>query len=78
MSSVLVIGAGGWAFSTELSGAVVAQGQLVVESNKKTIQSPNDGVVAELPVHDGDRVKQGDLLIRLNDTEARSALAGCE
>jgi HlyD family secretion protein len=72
---VVFAGAGGWALTTELAGAVIADGQVVVETNKKTIQSPNNGVVAEIRVDDGHRVKAGDLLIRLDDTEARATLA---
>jgi HlyD family secretion protein len=72
---LIVFGAGGWALSTELAGAVIAEGQLVVESNKKTIQSPTTGVVAEIRVKDGDSVHAGDILLRLDPTEARASLA---
>ncbi len=70
-----LFGAGGWALSMELAGAVIAEGQVVVETNKKIIQSPASGIVAEIRVKDGDRVAAGDLLMRLDDTEARSSLA---
>ncbi len=39
-----------------LSGAVVVPGNLVVQSNVKTIQHPTGGVVAQIPVHNGMRV----------------------
>src|SRR6266446_2070381 len=72
---VLVGGVGGWATTTELSGAVIAQGQLVVDSNVKKVQHPTGGVVGELRVKDGDRVNAGDVLLRLDETQARTNLA---
>ncbi len=68
-------GVGGWAVSTEISGAVIAQGLVVVESNVKKIQHPTGGVVAELRAKNGDRVRAGDLLVRLDDTTTRANLA---
>ena len=44
--------------------AVIVPGNLVVQSNVKTIQHPTGGIVAEIAVHDGMRVKTGDLLVR--------------
>jgi HlyD family secretion protein len=72
---VLVLGVGGWATFTELSGAVIAPGQLVVDSSAKKVQHPTGGVVGELRVTEGDRVKQGDVVVRLDETQARASLA---
>src|SRR5258707_10015927 len=72
---VLLGGVGGWATTTELSGAVIAPGQLVVDSNVKKVQHPTGGVVGELRVRDGDRVKEGDVVVRLDETQARAGLA---
>jgi HlyD family secretion protein len=72
---LLAGGLGGWAATTELSGAVVAQGSLVVDSNVKKVQHPTGGVVGELLVRDGSQVKAGDVLIRLDDTQTRANLA---
>jgi HlyD family secretion protein len=69
---VLVGGIGGWATNTEISGAVIAPGQLVVDSNVKKVQHPTGGVVGELRVKDGDRVKEGDVVVRLDETQARA------
>ena len=68
-------GVGGWAVSTEISGAVIAPGLVAVESNVKKIQHPTGGVVAELRARNGDRVRAGDLLVRLDDTTTRANLA---
>lgn len=72
---LLVGGIGGWITTTELSGAVIAPGQLVVDSNVKKVQHPSGGVVGELRVKDGDRVKAGDVVVRLDETQARANLA---
>ena len=66
--------AGGWAVLMPLAGAVVVPGNLVVQSNVKTIQHPTGGVVAEIPVHNGQRVAAGDLLLRLDATQAQASL----
>jgi membrane fusion protein, type I secretion system len=66
--------AGGWLALVPLSGAVVVPGNLVVQSNVKTIQHPTGGVVAEIAVHDGMRVSAGDLLVRLDATQAKASL----
>ena len=69
----LVLG-GGWTALMPLAGAVVVPGNLVVQSNVKTIQHPTGGVVAEIPVHNGMRVNVGDLLLRLDATQAQASL----
>jgi HlyD family secretion protein len=65
----------GWGGLTEISGAVIAQGKLVVDSNVKKVQHPTGGVVGTLNVKDGDRVKKGDVVVRLDETQARANLA---
>ena len=73
--AALTGGLGGWAMTTELSGAVVASGLLVVDTNVKKVQHPTGGVVGELKVRDGDRVQAGDILVRLDETVTRANLA---
>jgi HlyD family secretion protein len=65
----------GWAFATNLSGAVIAQGILVVDSTVKKIQHPTGGVVGKLLVRDGSVVRTGDVLVQLDDTQTRANLA---
>ena len=72
---VLVCGIGGWAYTSEFAGAVIAQGQLVVDTNVKKVQHPTGGVVAELLVREGAVVNSGDVVIRLDDTQTRANLA---
>jgi HlyD family secretion protein len=70
----LVAGLGGWMWFTEIAGAVIARGQLVAESEVKKVQHPTGGVVSELRVHEGDHVRAGDVLIRLDETQTRANL----
>ncbi len=71
---VLVGGVGGWAVTTSISGAVIAPGVVVVESNVKKVQHPTGGVVGAILVKEGDNVTAGDLLIRLDETVTRANL----
>src|SRR6202161_1358532 len=73
--AVLALGLGGWASTAEISGALIAQGTVVVDSNIKKVQHPTGGVVGEVRVRDGDRVKAGDILIRLDETVTRANLS---
>jgi len=63
-----------WAAASNLSGAVMATGQFVVDSNSKKVQHPTGGVVGELRVREGSKVEEGDLLIRLDETVTRANL----
>jgi HlyD family secretion protein len=72
---ILVGGIGVMGATTELSGAVVAVGLLVVESNVKKVQHPTGGIVEELVVNEGSHVEAGSLLIRLDKTTAQANLA---
>src|SRR4051812_10415409 len=71
----LAFGIGGWAATTELAGAVIAPGSLVVDTNVKKVQHPTGGVVGELRGRDGDHVQAGDVVVRLDDTQTRANLA---
>ncbi|HZP71501.1 MAG TPA: HlyD family type I secretion periplasmic adaptor subunit [Pseudolabrys sp.] len=72
---LLAGGVGGWATTTQIAGALIAQGSVVVDSNVKKVQHPTGGVVGKLHVQDGDRVKAGDILVQLDDTITRANLA---
>jgi HlyD family secretion protein len=63
-----------WAATATLSGAVVAGGQFVVDTSIKKVQHGTGGIVGELKVREGDRVSEGDLLIRLDETVTRANL----
>ncbi|WP_375412903.1 HlyD family type I secretion periplasmic adaptor subunit [uncultured Bradyrhizobium sp.] len=72
---VLAGGFGGWASTALISGALIAPGAVVVDSNVKKVQHPTGGVVGEVRVRDGDVVKAGDVVVRLDDTVTKASLA---
>jgi HlyD family secretion protein len=67
-------GIGGWASTSELSGAVIAIGTVIVESNVKKVQHPTGGVVKEILVKEGSQVEEGQIVVRLDDTVTRATL----
>jgi HlyD family secretion protein len=72
---VLAGGFGGWASTVPISGALIAPGSVVVDSNVKKVQHPTGGVVGEVRAHDGDLVKAGDIVVRLDETVVKASLA---
>lgn len=68
-------GVGGWAATVKLAGALIAQGSIVVDQNVQKVQHPTGGIVGDLRVRDGDYVKAGDVLVRLDETVMRANLA---
>lgn len=59
-----------WSSLAPLASAVVAPGIVKVDSNRKKIQHQEGGVIREIRVRDGDRVRAGELLVRLDETRA--------
>ncbi len=74
-SLVLAGGIGGWAAGTNLAGAVVAPGHFVVDSYVKKVQHPTGGVVGQILVREGQRVRAGDVVMRLDATQTKANLA---
>jgi len=64
-----------WASFAPLDEGVVANGEVTVVSNKKTIQHQYGGTISEILIAEGDRVKKGQVLIRLNNAQPRANLA---
>ena len=77
LSALVFIGGGFavWGTMAQLSGAVIASGTLVVDSNVKKVQHPTGGVIGELRVKEGDHVEAGQILVRLDETQTRANLA---
>lgn len=67
-------GFGAWAALAPLNGAAIAPGVVGVESNRKTVQHLEGGIVGEILVRNGDFVEAGQPLIRLDETRPRAAL----
>ena len=74
-SILLIIGFGGWAVMAQLSGAIIASGQIEVDQNRQIVQHPDGGVVAEILVGEGDTVNNGDVLLRLDPRAEKSELS---
>ena len=74
---VIVIALGGflaWATLAPLTEGVVAMGTVVVDTEHKTIQHLEGGIVENLYVREGSEVKAGDVLIELSETQNRAQL----
>jgi HlyD family type I secretion membrane fusion protein len=63
-------GLGAWAALAPISAAAVAQGQLRVEGNRRTVQHLEGGIIREFLVRDGAAVRQGEVLLRLDDAQS--------
>lgn len=65
--------AGGWMALAPIAGAVIAQGAVKVDMNRKTVQHQEGGTVKEVLVRDGDRVRRGQVLVVLEDVRVDAA-----
>jgi HlyD family secretion protein len=70
----MLISVGVWAASTPIAGAVIAGGVVVVDSSIKKVQHPTGGVVSKIHVKNGDRVEAGDMVLSLDEVQARANL----
>jgi HlyD family secretion protein len=75
VAGAFVGGFGGWAALAPLSSAAVGPGEVRVESHSKTVQHMEGGIIREILVREGDQVQQGQLLLRIDDTQAAARLA---
>ena len=69
--AVLVGGLLGWGVFASISGAVIASGWVEVENQNQAVEHIGGGTVSEVLVRDGDRVVQGDVLLRFSDGRLR-------
>jgi HlyD family secretion protein len=74
VTGLFVFGIVGYAAAVEIRGAVIAPGHIVVEGNIRRIQHQDGGSVAAILVRNGQKVQAGDLLMRMNETQARAEL----
>ena len=72
---LLVGGLGVWGGSAQLASAVIAPGEVRVASNRQVVQHRAGGTVAAIMARDGEVVRRGDILFRLNDTQIRAKRA---
>src|SRR5437868_6456555 len=67
-----------WGATFNIAGAVIGRGQVQASVNRIAVQHPVGGVVAEIRANSGDKVKSGDVVLRLDDSSLRSDLATVE
>ena len=63
-----------WAWWAPIRGAVIAEGMVKIEHKRKTIQHLENAIIKEILVHEGDHVREGQLLAVLQDAEIKSTL----
>ena len=71
---LFVIGSTIWMAQTRLEGAAIALGVVGAESNRKSVAHLEGGIISEILVHEGEIVKPGQVLIRMDDTMAQATL----
>lgn len=67
-----------WSFWAELDQVSRAPGQIIPSSRTQVIQSSDGGVIADILVREGDRVREGQLLVQLDQVKLRAAVAEAE
>jgi HlyD family secretion protein len=75
LALLLIVGVGGWALMAQLSGAIVATGSVKVDRNLKALQHRDGGIISEIAVREGDFVRKGQVLLRLDDVQTRAELS---
>ncbi len=61
-----------WSVTAQVNSTAIANGKIVVDSNKKIIQHLEGGIIEKIYVKGGDRIEAGDSLIRLSETSAKA------
>ncbi len=69
---------GGWGMYARLDSAVVAHGILLAESQRKTVEHFEGGILRELLVKSGDRVEAGQVVATLDAIQTEAQLAGLQ
>lgn len=71
---ILVFGFGGWAALVPISGAIIAHGQVDVDKSRQIVQHSEGGLVSDVLIKEGDRVRSGQVLLRLGGAAIKSEL----
>jgi protease secretion system membrane fusion protein len=67
-----------WAFTAPIDAGVYVQGNVVVVGNRKSVQHPSGGVIEAIYVKEGDEVKQGDVLLKVNPLKSEAEMTSVE
>ncbi len=63
-----------WGLLAELESGAIAVGEVIPTGRVRPVQHADGGIIREILVHEGDGVAEGSPLVRLDDTEAKTAL----
>jgi HlyD family secretion protein/S-layer protein transport system membrane fusion protein len=63
---------GGWAATAPLASAVIGSGVIAAESNRKTVQHFEGGIIKKIYAREGARVNTGDVLFQLDPTQPQA------
>ncbi|MES0826094.1 HlyD family type I secretion periplasmic adaptor subunit [Ruegeria sp. SCP11] len=63
-------GAAYWAFHAPLSGAIIASGVVGYEGKLRSIQNLEGGLIKDIRVREGDKVRAGQVLLEIDPTKA--------
>ena len=63
-----------WGLFAQLNSAAIASGVVAVDTNRKEIQHLEGGIIKDILVSEGSRVKEGDILLRLDDTRTSASV----
>lgn len=72
---LVLLGFGGfllWGLLAPLDKGVPVSGSVVVAGNRKAVQHPSGGVVSQIQVHEGDRVRAGQVLLLMDTVDSRT------
>ena len=65
-----------WANIAEIDQVVSGQGRVIPSGQIRVVQNLEGGIVREILVRDGDRVESGQILLRLDPTQAEATFRG--
>lgn len=71
--TVLLAGLVAWAFFSQIAQSSRAQGQVIAVARTQEVQAAIDGVISEMTVQEGQTVKKGQLLVRLDRSQVEAA-----
>lgn len=70
---IAIFGFGGaWAATAKLGGAMISSGRVIAEGNNRIVQHLEGGILQDIRVHEGDTVRRGDVIAKLEETATRS------
>lgn len=63
---------GAWAATAKLGGALIASGRVIAEGNNRVVQHLEGGIIEDIRVNEGDNIRRGDIIAKLDETANRS------